>query len=125
MTAPQPRPRVVTAAFWCWLAASLLLIVFGLLSLTQSNFVVFGRAAGALFALTGIALAFLAGRTRVADASFRRAAIAFSLTLAVLLAAYSVLTQGVLWLVPMVLAIVGAGLITRPAATSWYDREPQ
>ncbi|MDT5362582.1 MAG: hypothetical protein QOC69_4344, partial [Mycobacterium sp.] len=32
MTASQQRPRVVTAAFWCWVVASLLLIAGGMMA---------------------------------------------------------------------------------------------
>jgi hypothetical protein len=121
MTAPQARPQVVTAAFWCWVIAALLLILFGMLSLTQANLIAFGRGAGTLFAVAGVALAFLAGRARVGHAGFRRAAVALALAMAVLLAVYALMSHGVLWLIPMVLAMVGAVLMVRPSAQAWFD----
>ena len=52
MTAPHQRPRVVTAAFWCWVVASVLLVMFGLLlAFSEDNLPVLFHGAGALFAL--------------------------------------------------------------------------
>ena len=63
MTAPHQRPRVVTAAFWCWVVASVLLVMFGLLlAFSQDNLPVLFRGAGALFALSGLGLGFCPGR---------------------------------------------------------------
>jgi hypothetical protein len=124
MTAPQPRPRVVTAAFWCWVVASFLLLLGGLIAASLNMPVAF-RGAGVVFALAGAALAFLAGRSRGGDRRFRRAALALALTIVVLvaLAALLRLANGITLLAvfPLVAATV---LITRPGATL-PDQEPR
>jgi hypothetical protein len=124
MTAPQSRPRVVTAAFWCWIAASFLLVLGGLIAASLNVPVVF-RGAGVIFALAGAALAFLAGRSRGGDTRFRRAALALALAVVVLiaLAALFQLTNGITLLAVFPL-VAGTVLITRPAA-SLPDQEPK
>lgn len=116
MTAPVPRPGVVTAAFWCWVAAAVLLMVGGMIAASVNLPAVF-RGAGVLTVLAGGALAFLAGRVRDGDPRFRRAAVALALTVVALIAALSVI--GIVHIVT-VLAIfplmAGAVLITRPSA---------
>ena len=49
MTAPQSRPRVVTAAFWCWVTASLLLMLGGLIAASLNVPAVFRGAGGSGF----------------------------------------------------------------------------
>ena len=124
MTAPQSRPRVVTAAFWCWVAASFLLLLGGLIAASLNVPVVF-RGAGVIFALAGAALAFLAGRSRGGDTRFRRAALALALAIVVLvaLAALFRLTNGITLLAVFPL-VAGTVLITRPSATA-PEQEPQ
>lgn len=125
MTAPQPRPRVVTAAFWCWIAASILLIVGGLLAASVSLPTVF-RGAGIVTALAGAGLAFLAGRSRNGDTRFRRAALTLALTIVVLVALCAVFgVVHVLTLLAVIPLIAGTVLMTRPAASSWADQESQ
>ncbi|MBV8928686.1 MAG: hypothetical protein JO152_06150 [Mycobacteriaceae bacterium] len=123
MTASQPRPRVVDAAFWSWLAAAALLVVFGLLiALMASTPVpVFYRGAGGLFAVAGFAIGYLAGRTRRGDRRFRRATVSLTLVLAVLLTLFAVKTLGYIWLVIIVLLMTAAALAMRPAASEWFD----
>jgi len=123
MTAPQSRPRVVTAAFWCWIAASFLLVLGGLIAASLNVPVVF-RGAGVIFALAGAALAFLAGRSRGGDTRFRRAALALALAVVVLiaLAALFQLTNGITLLAVFPL-VAGTVLITRPAASA-PEQEP-
>jgi peptidoglycan/LPS O-acetylase OafA/YrhL len=126
MTAPQSRPRVVTAAFWCWVVASLLLVLFGLmLALSRNNLPLFYRGAGALFILAGLALGYFAGRTRLGYAPFRRAAVGLALALALLLALFSLMTHGIVWLLVMILSMVGAVLIMRPSAQDWFEAQEQ
>jgi hypothetical protein len=121
MTAPQSRPRVVTAAFWCWVVASILLIVGGLLAATYAPPALF-RGAGILTALAGAGLAFLAGRSRGGDTRFRRAAITLSLTVIVLVALLAVFgVVHVLTLLAVIPLIAGTILMTRPAAASTPD----
>jgi hypothetical protein len=121
MTAPQSRPRVVTAAFWCWVVASVLLIVGGLIAASVALPAVY-RGSGVVTALAGAGMAFLAGRTRSGDTRFRRAAVALSLAIIVLVALVSVFgIVHVLTLLAVIPLIAGAVLITRPAATSWPE----
>jgi peptidoglycan/LPS O-acetylase OafA/YrhL len=124
MSATQPRPRAVSIAFWCWLAAAILLMLGGLLALfSQAPVPVFFRGAGVLWIVSGAVLSFLAGRSRSGDTRFRRAAVALSIALAVLLALFSVMTSGLLWLGILVLVMVAAVLVMRPAAQEWYQSE--
>jgi peptidoglycan/LPS O-acetylase OafA/YrhL len=124
MTAPQSRPRVVTAAFWCWVAAAFLLMLGGLIAASLNVPAVF-RGAGVVFLLAGGGMAFLAGRSRSGDTRFRRAAVALALTLIMLiaLAALFGLANGITLLAVLPL-IAGTVLITRPAAAS-SDQERQ
>lgn len=124
MTATQPRPRLVSIAFWCWLAGSIVLMLGGLLLVFSTGPVpVFFRGAGVLWIVAGALLSYIAGRTRGGDTRFRRAAVALSIALAILLALFSVMTGGLVWLFALVLVIVPAVLIMRPAAQEWYTPE--
>lgn len=128
MSAPVPepasRPRIVEAVFWLWLVAAIALVLLGLLmAFTRGNLPALFRGAGLLFALAGLALGFLAGRTRTGQARLRRAAVGLSLALVVLLALFTLMTGGVLWLIPMSLTIVGAVLIMRPSAQDWFHAQ--
>lgn len=121
MTAPQSRPRVVTAAFWCWVVASLLLIVGGLIAASVALPAVY-RGAGVVTALAGAGMAFLAGRTRNGDSRFRRAAVALSLAIVVLVALTAVFgVVHMLTLLAVIPLVAGTMLITRPAAASSFD----
>ncbi len=123
MTAPPPRPRVVTAAFWCWVVAAILLIVGGLIAASVSLPAVY-RAAGVMTALAGAGMSFLAGRSRTGDTRFRRAAVALSLAIVVLVALLAVFgVVHVLTLLAVIPLIAGAVLMTRPAASSWPEQE--
>jgi peptidoglycan/LPS O-acetylase OafA/YrhL len=125
MTAPLPRPRVVTAAFWCWVVASLLLIAGGMMA-ASVNIPVIYRWIGILTAFAGVGMAYLAGRSRRGDTRFRRAAVTLSLTLVVLVAVVAVLgVVHVLTLVAVIPLIAGTVLMTRPTAASSADAEPQ
>jgi hypothetical protein len=124
MTAPQSRPRVVTAAFWCWLAASLLLIVGGLIAATVSALPMVYRGGGVITVLAGAGMAFLAGRTRSGDTRYRRAAVALSLAIVVLVALCAVVgVVHVLTLLAVLPLIAGTVLITRPAASAGQETQ--
>ena len=119
MAASPPRPRVVTVAVWCWLIGATLLIVGGMLTATTDLPALY-RGAGVLTAVAGAGLAFLAGRSRTGDTRFRRAAVALSLTLVVLVALSVVVgVVHILTLVAVIPLIVGTVLMTRPSASSW------
>lgn len=109
-------------AFWIWLASAILLVAFGmLLTLASSDIPALFRGAGALYALAGLGLGYLAGRTRAGHARYRRAAVALALTLVVLLAVFALISRGPIWLLIMVLTMIGAVLIMRPTAAAWFD----
>lgn len=118
MTAPQSRPRVVTAAFWCWVVASVMLLTLGLLlALNQAHLPLYLRASGALFAVAGLALGYLARQARTGHSAFRRAAVGLALALVVVLALFILVGGGgILWVLPMIVTLVGAVLIMRPSA---------
>jgi len=126
MTAPQ-RPRVVTAAFWCWVVASVLLVMFGLLlAFSEDNLPPFFRGAGALFVVSGLGLGYLSGRARLGHARYRRAAVALALAVVVLLSLFALISRGPVWLLVMILTMVGAVLMMRPPAQDWFvQRETQ
>ena len=125
MSAPVPaRPRIVEAVFWMWLVAAVSLVVLGMLmALTRGNLPPVFRGAGVLFAVAGLALGFFAGRTRAGHAAVRRAAVGLALALVALLALFTLMTGGVLWLIPMILTMVGAVLIVRPSAQDYFHTE--
>ena len=126
MTATQPRPRIVNAAFWCWLFSSILLTAFGLLlALTRADVPMFLRGAGVLLVATGLALGYLAGRTRKGSAAFRRAAVALATVLVVLLALLSLSLPRLVGPIAfiMIVTMVGAVLMMRPSAQEWFDEE--
>jgi hypothetical protein len=125
MTAPQPRPRVVTAAFWCWVVAAVLLIVGGLIAASVSALPVVYRGGGVITVLAGVGMAFLAGRTRSGDTRYRRAGIALSLVIVVLVAIVAVLGGAVhvLTLLGVLPLIAGTVLITRPLASPEKESE--
>ena len=122
--APASRPRIVDAVFWLWLLAAISLVLLGMLmAFTRGNLPTLFRGAGILFAVAGLALGYLAGRTRAGNAGLRRAGVGLSLALVVLLALFTLMTGGVLWLIPMILTMVGAVLIMRPSAQDWFHIE--
>ncbi|MBV9089696.1 MAG: hypothetical protein JO044_07305 [Mycobacteriaceae bacterium] len=144
MTAAHPRPRIVDVAFWSWLAGAVLLILGGLLALTTRfdtvrraaaagvsdeqihAFLAFYRGAGAICIFLGVAIGYLAGRTRSGDKRFRRAAVALSLVGAAVLAVGAFVQIVTLpSLLAMIALIVGAGMVTRPAASAWFDAMQQ
>lgn len=116
MTAPAPRNRVVTAAFWCWVVASVMLMLGGLIA-ASVNLPTLFRGAGILTVAAGAGMAFLAGRSRAGDVRFRRAGVALASTIIVFVALLAL--SGVVHFVTVLAVlplIAGAVLITRPAA---------
>lgn len=125
MTAPKPRLRVVTAAFWCWVVASVMLIAGGLLAATATlNLPTAFRGAAILTVVTGCAMAVLAGKSRSGDVRYRRAAVALALTIVVLVGLTAVF--GLVHFVTLFAIfplIAGAVLMTRPSATTIEDTQ--
>jgi len=118
----DPRPSAVTAAFWCWLAGAALLIVGGVFTVAVPVPAIF-RGIGLLGALAGALLALAAGRTRDGDPRARRAAIALSLAIVVVVAADAVFggVVNVLTLVALLPLIAGTVTVRTPAAQAWFD----
>ncbi len=103
----------------------MLLIVGGLIAASVSQLPMVYRGGGVITVLAGAGMAFLAGRTRGGDTRFRRAAVALSLTIVVLVAICAVFgVVHVVTLLAVIPLIAGTVLITRPAAAS-ADGEPQ
>jgi len=125
MSAPRQRPQLVNIAFWCWIVAAIALAALGLLlALNRAPLPVFLRGAGAVLAVAGLALGYLAGRARAGQTSFRRAAVALAMALVVVLALFILIGGGgVLFVLPMILALAGAVLIMRPSAQEWFPTE--
>lgn len=138
-TAPAPRPGAVNVACWLLVAGAVLLTAGGLLAALMSfdalrqavpatvaddslaAYARLYRGTGALFAIAGLALAWLAARARNRDRRSRRAAVALALAVVVLVAVVAVLVGAhVLALLGMLAIAVGALLLTRPAAARWY-----
>jgi hypothetical protein len=115
----------VTAAFWCWVVAAVLLIVGGLITASVSALPVVYRGGGVVTVLAGVGMAFLAGRTRSGDTRYRRAGIALSLVIVVLVAIVAVLGGAVhvLTLLGVLPLIAGTVLITRPLASPEKESE--
>lgn len=120
MTSANPRPRIVEVAFWSWVGAAVVLVLFGMW-LIASTVPIFVRGVGVILAIAGLAVGYLAARTRNGDKRFRRAAVALALTLSVMLALLAMLNLRPLWLVPMVLLIAGAFAATRSSTDHWFD----
>lgn len=117
MTAPAPRTRVVTAAFWCWVGASVMLIAGGLIAASWEGAPTVFRGAGVISAIAGAGVALLAGRSRAGDARYRRALIALSLTIVGLISISAVVGIGnVITLLAVFPLTAGAILATRPGA---------
>jgi hypothetical protein len=123
MTAPPSRPRVVTAAFWCWVVASVLLIVGGLI-VASASLPPLSRGSGVITGLAGGGMAFLAGKSRTGDARYRRAAIALSLAIVVLMPLVVMFgVMHLLTLLAVLLLIAGAVLMTRPGASNQQETQ--
>lgn len=136
------RPRLVDAAFWCFVGGAVIMIVGGLLAATATydaaraaipsemsddrvrSYLTVYRLTGIGAVLAAGALAFLAGRARRGDGRFRYALLgmAFALVAVVLLMAIGVGVAQPLILLGLLPVLVGAALMTRPAARAWYDQ---
>jgi peptidoglycan/LPS O-acetylase OafA/YrhL len=120
MTSAQPRPQIVDVAFWSWAAAAVVLAFLGVLGIA-SDAPAFYRGVGVILAVAGVAIGYLAGRTRRGDKRFRRAAVALAFTLAVLLIVFAMLSGGLVWLLSMILLWTGVLAVTRSSANDWFD----
>lgn len=119
-TSPSPASRRATIAFYCWLVGAVLLIVGGLVAASVSwpsaESTMF-RGVGALISLAGAGMAYVAGRSRSGSVRYRRAAIALSMAIVVvvgLLAALRLAPVHILTLLGLLPLIVGTGLSAAP-----------
>lgn len=109
---------VETIGFTFWLVAAVLLMVGGMIAASVSlpgvDTAVF-RGVGVLIAIAGAGMAFLAGRSRSGDPRFRRAAIALSVAIVVIVALTARIgVVHILTLIGIVLLIVGTILNALP-----------
>lgn len=142
----SPRPRAVDIAFWLLIAGAVLLVINGLMAATLNfegvrsaaeatvgseqmsdeklqSYITFQRGAGILSIVVGAAVGFLAGKTRKGDPRFKRATIAFAVSVTVLVVAAAVVVKLVhlLALIAVLPIVFGALALTRPAATEWFN----
>ena len=149
MTAPEPwppesdspdaRPTVVSVATWLLLLGAAMLIAGGLATATVGfdtlrrvapssvsdasvrSYLTLSRGTGALFAVAGAGLAFLAMRTRGRDARFRRALLGLALAIVVLAGGAAVFSGAhILALLSLLPIIVGVLLLNRHDAITWF-----
>lgn len=141
--APSRRPRLVDIAFWCFIVGAVIMIVGGLMAGATDydtaravlpstfsddqvqNYLTLYRASGIGSAVAGVALAFLAGRTRRGDGRFRLALLGLvfaTFVVVVMLALGFGVAQPVV-LLSLLPVLVGSALLTMPAARSWFESE--
>ncbi|WP_284234950.1 hypothetical protein [Mycobacterium antarcticum] len=123
--APASRPRTVTAAFWCWLAAAILTAAFGMLIATFST-ALFFQVAGIILILVGLGQGYLAGRARNGFKRYASAGVGLALATvayyAVLLVLGGIAVFGVLIVaVIMILLITGSAMTQRAVSQQWFD----
>jgi hypothetical protein len=120
-----PRPRAVTVAFWCWIVAAVVMIVGALLpAAVNPSLPVAVLGAGAVAALAGLGMAFVAGRTRSGEPRFRRAAIGLSLAIVIVVAVLGVVhLLAPITLLALLPLIGGTVSIRTPEAQAWFDGE--
>ncbi|CDO09506.1 hypothetical protein C1S82_09465 [Mycolicibacterium cosmeticum] len=137
-----PRPRIITVAFWLTMVGAVLLLAGGLVGVSTSlttpasafpdslgegqahRILLMHGGVGAVLAVAGLGLSFLAGRTRNGDKRFRRALAALAggvVFVVFLLALFAPYNLELLALIGVVPVAVGATLFTRPAAAAWFE----
>ena len=138
-TSPPQRPRIVDVAFWLLLLGAALLLGTGLVVATVGfdqlravapetftddqlrSYLMFRRATGLLYALAGAGLAFLTGRIRGGQVTYRRATVALGLVTVAVVAVLTVIVgTGVAPLIALLPVLVGVVLLTRPTAAGWF-----
>ena len=138
---PPARPTIVNIAFWLVLVGAVLLLSGGLLGLSvaiSAEDGVFGAntppdtvqtmrtllgGLSVLWALVGMALSFLSGRTRNGDLRFRRVVVWMAVAVVVMvflltfLAPFTITMPVLFGAVPLA---IGATLYMRPASSDWF-----
>ncbi|MGA5461763.1 hypothetical protein [Mycobacterium sp. NPDC050041] len=143
MSAPQQplsRPRVVDVAFWLLVVGAVVLIGGGMLAATVSfdaardaidaavsdeqvrQYLLLYRGMGIGSVLSGVGMAFLAGRTRGGDPRFRRATIGLGLAITLILAVLAFVfgISQPITLAGVLPIVAGVVLLTRPASSAWF-----
>jgi hypothetical protein len=124
---PPSRPRIVEAAFWCWLAAAVLTAALGLLMATREadTSPLFFRLAGGLLVVVGLAHGYLAGRARKGQLRFASAGVGLAMASVAFLAVLLLFGSSILGIVfvaaIMILMITGSVLIQRGSAQQWFE----
>ncbi len=141
MTSADPRPRTVEVAFWSWVASAILLVLGGMRGVSTGFGTLRGsvsasvtddqvhsllnlvRWTGGIYIALGIAVGFLAGRTRKGDKRFRRASVALSFAIVALVVLCAVLLGFMPPLAPLavITLLVAAIAATRDSASAWFD----
>jgi hypothetical protein len=125
--APSNRPRIVDAAFWCWLAAAVLTAALGLLMATQSSAstLLFFRLAGGVLVVVGLAHGYLAGRAHKGQLRFASAGVGLAMASVAFLAVLLLFGSSILGIIfvaaIMALMITGSVLIQRGPAQEWFE----
>ena len=123
MTAPQPRPRVVTAAFWCWVVAAVLLVVRRCCSRLTGQPAALFRGWGRCSPRSGSGWAFWPGGPASAMSASGAPPSRCRWRSWSLLALFALYSRGPVWLLMMILTMVGAVLMMRPPAQEWFANE--
>ena len=124
---PSTRPRIVDAAFWCWVGASVLAAALGLLMATQDSDATapFFRWAGILLVVVGLVHGYLAGRARKRQLRFASAGVGLAMSSVAFLAVLLLFGSSVLGIIfvaaIMILMITGSVLIQRGSAQEWFE----
>jgi len=125
--APSNRPRIVDAAFWCWLAAAVLTAALGLLMATQASATtpLFFRLAGVLLVVVGLVQGYLAGRARKGQLRFASAGVGLAMSSVAFLAVLLLFGSSILGIAfvaaIMILMITGSVLIQGGSAQEWFE----
>lgn len=124
--AAASRPPTVTAAFWCWVVAAILIAALGLITASE-NTMVFFRTAGVFLVIIGLVHGYLAGRARRGQQRFANAGVGLALASVVFLGGLIMFGAGLVGVLMvaaiMALMITGSVLIRRESAAAWFERK--
>lgn len=140
MSSKQRPPTAVDAAFWLWIAAAFLLILFGLINMSSasyslreqfadqgvdpgniSTFVTFVRVFGVVLLLSGLIIGGLAGPTRMGTSMCRRILVIYSGVFSVLQIALVIAGISTVLALVVPIMLISAGVsIYRASTRSWF-----
>ena len=122
---PTTRPRTVSAAFWLWLVSVVVMVFDGLVVLTFHYRVSapFPRVSGGVIVVAAVVLGYLAGKSRLGDWRFARAAVALSMALVVFISVMLVTQILGLILAPVVLFLIAASalIVRSTSGLAWFE----